>query len=216
MASDLCWKKPILGSEEKILYQLAVSVTTASHTKGTSVTQMYFSLPIFKRMVVATVSATAARSWLAMPKSGKSWLMPPRGSVTPTTRKYPQAATIKALATRLPGSQEVLAKGLYTLPIRSWSMNRPTRVPASTVVRMKRASNMIAKWYQNACSPPMKAVAFEKMYAIPTASVGAPPVRATILLSPTSLAVCEIVSALTENPRPETADAADSAVPPTT
>src|ERR671918_647322 len=95
-------------------------------------------------------------------------------------------------------------------------MNRPTRVPASTVVRIKRASNMIAKWYQNASNPPRKAVAFEKMYAIPTASVGAPPVRATILLSPTSVAVCEIVSGLTENPRPETADAADSAVPPTT
>ena len=35
-------------------------------------------------------------------------------------------------------------------------MKRPTRVPASTVVRMNRASNMIAKWYQNAlrASPP--------------------------------------------------------------
>ena len=28
-------------------------------------------------------------------------------------------------------------------------MNRPTRVPASTVVRMKSASNMMAKWYQS-------------------------------------------------------------------
>lgn len=33
-------------------------------------------------------------------------------------------------------------------------MNRATRVPASTVVRMNSASNMIAKWYQNAFSPP--------------------------------------------------------------
>ena len=31
-------------------------------------------------------------------------------------------------------------------------MNRATRVPASTVVRMNSASNMIAKWYQNALS----------------------------------------------------------------
>src|SRR5215217_5507184 len=30
-------------------------------------------------------------------KSGKSWLMPPRGSVTPTIRKYPQAPTMTAL-----------------------------------------------------------------------------------------------------------------------
>ena len=29
-------------------------------------------------------------------------------------------------------------------------MKRPTRVPASSVVRMKSASNMIAKWYQSA------------------------------------------------------------------
>jgi hypothetical protein len=82
----LLWaKKPILGSSWKIFCQLAVSVTTASHARGTSVTQIYFSLPIFKRIVVATVRATAARSWLAMPKSGKSWLMPPKGSSTPTT-----------------------------------------------------------------------------------------------------------------------------------
>ena len=31
-------------------------------------------------------------------------------------------------------------------------MKRPTRVPASSVVRMKSASNMIAKWYQSAFS----------------------------------------------------------------
>ena len=31
-------------------------------------------------------------------------------------------------------------------------MNRPTRVPASTVVKMNNASNMMAKWYQNASS----------------------------------------------------------------
>jgi hypothetical protein len=43
--------------------------------------------------------------------------------------------------------------------------------------------------------------------------VGAPPIRETMLLSPTA-AVPEIVSALTEKPRPEMADAADSAVPP--
>ena len=35
-------------------------------------------------------------------------------------------------------------------------MKRPTRVPASMMVRMKSASNMIAKWYQNPriASPP--------------------------------------------------------------
>jgi hypothetical protein len=32
------------------------------------------------------------------------------------------------------------------LPSVSCNMKRPTLVPASTVVRMNRASNMIAKW----------------------------------------------------------------------
>ena len=35
--------------------------------------------------------------------------------------------------------------GAYTLPSRSWIMKRQTRVPASTVVRMNRASNRMAK-----------------------------------------------------------------------
>ena len=66
-------------------------------------------------------------------------------------------------------------------------MKRPTRVPASTVVRMNSASNMIAKWYQNArsASPPMTS---EKIWDSPTASVGAPPVRPTSVSSSTAAA----------------------------
>ena len=56
-------------------------------------------------------------------------------------------------------------------------MKRATRVPASSVLRMNSASNMIAKWYQSAITaPPPSECA--KMCAIPTASEGAPPVRA--------------------------------------
>ena len=33
-------------------------------------------------------------------------------------------------------------------PTTSCTRNRPIRVPASIVVRMNSASNMIAKWYQ--------------------------------------------------------------------
>ena len=47
------------------------------------VTHAHFSLPDLISSVVATVSATAASSWLAMPNSGNSWLIPPSGSVTP-------------------------------------------------------------------------------------------------------------------------------------
>ena len=92
-------------------------------------------------------------------------------------------------------------------------MNRPTRVPASTVVRINKASNMMAKWYQNACSavPPMT---LEKIWLIPTASVGAPPVLPMMLSSPTAAAVLVSVCASTENPKPLTAWAADWAVSP--
>src|SRR6266511_3009578 len=76
-------KKPIRGSLEKILYQLAVRVTATSQASGTAVTQAQRSQPDLIRMVVATVRATAASSWLAIPNSGNSWLMPPSGSVTP-------------------------------------------------------------------------------------------------------------------------------------
>src|SRR5918994_1731073 len=80
---------------------------------------------------------------------------------------------MRALAMMLPGNQEVRAKGLHTLPTRSWIMNRPTLVPASTVVRMNSASNMMAKWYQKACiATPPKMV--EKIWDIPSANVGAP------------------------------------------
>ena len=73
-------------------------------------------------------------------------------------------------------------------PSRSCSMKRPARVPASTAVRMNSASNRMAKWYQNAiiALPPMT---WEKMCAMPTASVGAPPAREMMVVSPTSWAV---------------------------
>ena len=75
----------------------------------------------------------------------------------------------------LPGRHDRSPNLFQTLPIVSCSMNRPTRVPASTAVRMNSASNMIAKWYQNAWPPPPNA--WLKTCEMPTARVGAPPVR---------------------------------------
>ena len=71
----------------------------------------------------------------------------------------------------------------------------------------------MAKWYQKACSavPPITA---EKIWLIPTASVGAPPVLPMMLSSPTFWAVFVSVCASTENPKPLTAWAADWAVSP--
>ena len=66
-------------------------------------------------------------------------------------------------------------------------MKRPTRVPASSVVRMNSASNMIAKWYQSA-SAALPPSTLENSCAMPTARLGAPPVRESSVLSPTCLA----------------------------
>ena len=92
-------------------------------------------------------------------------------------------------------------------------MKRPTRVPASIVVRMNSASNRMAKWYQNAiiALPPRK---LEKMWAMPTASVGAPPARDRMLCSPTSFAVCVSTSGVTTKPHDEITCAACSGVVP--
>src|SRR6266545_221485 len=88
-------------------------------------------------------------------------------------------------------------------------MKRSTRVPASTVVRMKSASNRIAKWYQIPINvgPPRNE---DRMLAIPTASVGAPPVRDMIVVSPTSLAIWAISLGVTTNPQDEITCAACS------
>src|SRR5215207_7501673 len=102
---------------------------------------------------------------------------------------------MRALAMRLPGNQEVRANGLHTLPMRSWIM--------------------MAKWYQNACrAAPKTPVTPAKIADIPTASVGAPPVRPTMESSPTALAVLWSVSGLTENPKLLTAWEADWTVSP--
>src|SRR5664280_3004490 len=75
-------------------------------------------------------------------------------------------------------------------PRASENMNRATRVPASTVVRMNKASNMTAKWYQKDFHPaPPKILCM--ISAMPMANVGAPPVREMIDFSPTSVAACE-------------------------
>ena len=71
------------------------------------------------------------------------------------------------------GYHDVRPSGAQTCPASSCSMNRPTRVPVSSVVRMNSASNMMAKWYQSAISPWPNAPL--RMCAMPTASDGAPP-----------------------------------------
>ena len=178
------------GSSEKIFWYDAVMVTIRSHTNGTPGIQAHLNRPFFMTTVETTVSAIAASSWLAMPKSGKSVLMPPSGSVTPMSRIAPHAATTMSeqihAPTRHDGSLNFFA-GPPKLPSESESMNRATRVPASTVVRMNSASNMIAKWYQNDLSDVAAEARRCSTSDMPNASVGAPPVREMIDSSPTAV-----------------------------
>ncbi len=50
-----------------------------------------------------------------------------------------------ALDSKIPGIQLVRPNGFQTRAPSSWIMKRPTRVPASSTVRINNASNMIAK-----------------------------------------------------------------------
>ncbi|MNY64880.1 hypothetical protein D3C86_2020550 [compost metagenome] len=59
--------------------------------------------------------------------------------------------------------------------------------------------------------PPMT---FDRMWAMPTASVGAPPAREMMECSPTSLAVCTRISGVMWKPQPEMTAAAASGVVP--
>ena len=118
------------------------------------------------------------------------------------------------LVTTTLGYQLVLPKGFQKWPSRSWSMKRPTRVPASSTVKMKSASNMMAKWYQMASRPAIPSVR-EKMWAMPTASDGAPPVRLKSVISPTRLARSDIASGVSGKPQPEIVFAACSGIAPT-
>ena len=117
-----------------------------------------------------------------------------------------------ALAVQAAGRQETSPNLGQKLPTVSCSMKRPTRVPASTAVRMNSASNMIAKWYQNACRPPPNAS--ENTWESPNARVGAPPVRETSVSSSIESAAAWRVSGEIVNPRPLTNCAAPCTVPP--
>src|SRR5215467_12237751 len=112
---------------------------------GASVTNRYLLLCILIRSVVPRQSATTDNNWLASPNNGHSELMPPRGSITPSYKNQPHAATSKTLENKFALHERVLPRGRQRFPRKSCSKNRPTRVPASIVVRMNNASNIIAK-----------------------------------------------------------------------
>lgn len=116
-------------------------------------------------------------------------LMPPSGSVTPITTMEPQPTTVSRVVIQAPvrhdGSPKRFSPG--TFASMSPIMKRATPVPASMVVRMNSASNITAKWYQKALAAPISGIS-TKIWAMPKASVGAPPVREMMVVSPTSWA----------------------------
>ena len=63
----------------------------------------------------------------------------------PLIKKPADKAALQALVNSTPGYQEVRPSAGTRLPSMSWSMKRATRVPASMVVRINSASNMMAK-----------------------------------------------------------------------
>jgi len=77
---------------------------------------------------------------------------------------------------------------------------------------MNSASNMIAKWYQNAARPPPNA--FVKISEIPKASVGAPPVREIRVVSWMDCAAAVRSAGLIVKPRVRTNSAAAAGLPP--
>ncbi|MNC55913.1 hypothetical protein D3C75_1054780 [compost metagenome] len=141
--------------------------------------------------------------------------MPPSGSITPWYSSQPHMATQPAVAIRFAVQESVFFSAGTKLPSRSCSMKRPARVPASTAVRMNSASKRIAKWYQNAMvfSP---GSAWWRIWAIPTAKVGAPPARARMVCSPMSAAVCCRISGVMVKPQLLTVAATVATSPPTT
>ena len=112
----------------------------------------------------------------------------------------------------VPGSQSVLPSCGWRRPANSCTRKRATRVPVSTVVRMNSASNMMAKWYQSAINPRPNTPL--KIWAMPTASEVAPPVRPSRVVSCTDAASPVICAGVTVKPHPRMASAARSTVPP--
>src|ERR1041384_767091 len=98
--------------------------------------------------------------------------------IDPVRMKYAHPKTTSDVEISVPGSQLVFSNDFHPRPRNSCTMKRPTRVPVSIVVRMKSASNMIAKWYQYDIRCERNGMP-EKICAKPTASETAPPVRPT-------------------------------------
>ena len=95
-------------------------------------------------------------------------------------------------------------------------MKRPTRVPASMIVRMNSASNMMAKWYQKLEQRFARRRCRAKICAMPSASEGAPPVRLNrVCLAHAVRQLRHVVRRSPGNPQPDIVATAAAGVAPT-
>ena len=132
-------------SGDTTLCQVAVVVMIASQASGTAVTQAYRALPCFTRMPVAIHKRNTREQLIrdaeqrpenvdAAVRIDDADVEEIAPSCDDETARHQHRRIPRGLAERLPD-----------VPSMSCSMKRPTRVPASSVVRMNTASNMMAK-----------------------------------------------------------------------
>ncbi len=145
--------------------------------------------PVSKLTSVApstTTTVMTARRWLAMPNYGNSVLMPPSGSPTPSSRMLPHAATTTKLCLT-PGRQ-----------LGFCSLRSTPKLPSASEIMQRAASGAGVDGGEDEQSLKHdREVITERLEvyhtadhsrcsisAMPNASVGAPPVRDTIVCSP--------------------------------
>src|SRR3954465_2775605 len=108
----------------------ANSVVDATNASGNIAVHAYFTRPELMITLVPTQSATAARSWLAIPNIGQIC------EIEPVRMKYDHATTTSAVEISVPGNQLVCSNFGQPRPTKSCTRKRATRVPVSIVVRM--------------------------------------------------------------------------------
>src|SRR5215467_1908801 len=111
--------KPTFGSGLNTFSNPAVVVHATSQVAGAIVTSAKRSCFILNSTTVHSVSAIAASIWLAVPNRGHSVQIPPKGSITPTYKKYPHSITDSADPIRLLAQDLVSLKVGTALPTRS-------------------------------------------------------------------------------------------------
>ena len=131
-------------------------------------------------------SAVAASSWLAMPNSGHSALMPPAGSITPAIEEVAPAATNTALVSdvRAVAGPRAPGEDLRERVLQHVAADAGPGVERrQDEQRLEHDGEVVPERRER--SPPSER---RKISAMPTARQGAPPMRPISVFSPTRAA----------------------------